>query len=59
MIFLILFSQKLPRDKKIVHNFGKFLKNTCERIHFSNFAGVLPKTLLKIDCFTYIFKGCT
>ena len=26
--------------QEIAHNFGKFLKNTCERIHFSNVAGI-------------------
>ena len=57
-IFDSIFIQGTQRQE-IVHNFGKFLRNTCERIHLSNIPGVQPTILLKVDCFTYIFKDCT
>ena len=34
-----MFMQATKRQE-IAHNFGNFLKNTCERIHFSNVVGV-------------------
>ena len=38
-IFDIIFIKATYRQE-IALNFGKFLKNTCERIHSSNAAGV-------------------
>ena len=57
-IFDSIFIEATQRQE-IAHNFGKFLKNKCERIDFSNVAGAQPTILLKMDCFAYIFKDCT
>ena len=38
-IFDGVFTEATQRQE-VAHNFGKFLKNACERIHFGNVAGV-------------------
>ena len=58
MIILMVFSWKLPREKILLIKSLKSLKDTCERIHFSNVTGFWPAILIRMECFTYILKDC-